>query len=76
MYLYFSGIAEIGYATGVAYINSCTPNEIKNLKSLYFVVRDDIIIPIAKARRAIWITIKGISKIFDVMLILFSLLKP
>ena len=37
---------DIGYTTGVAYINNCIPKPRSSDKSLYFVVRPESIIPI------------------------------
>jgi len=54
--IYFDGIIESGYNTGVANINSCMPNVIKNIKSLYLVVKEEINIPNPKDK----VTIKAI----------------
>ena len=59
IFLYSLGTELSGYIIGVAYINSCVPKLTKKLKSLYLVVRDEIIIPNPKPKRAIIRTNKG-----------------
>ena len=44
--LNYKGIEESGYITGETYINKVIPKEMKYVKSLYFVVKEEIIIPI------------------------------
>ena len=47
--------------TGVAYIHSCTPKVIRNRKSRYFVVMEDIIIPKPKPKHPSMIIRTGTS---------------
>jgi hypothetical protein len=51
--LYLSGITDSGYIIGVAYIHNCMPKPIRLDKSLYFVVREEIIMPNPNPRNAI-----------------------
>ncbi len=61
--LNFSGKADVGYTTGVMYIKSWIPKVKRNVKSLYFVVKEEKIIPIPKANIAINIINIGVNKI-------------
>lgn len=47
---------------GAAYINNCIPKDIKNLKSLYLVVKEDMIMPNPNEKRAIIRINNGIIK--------------
>jgi hypothetical protein len=42
---YFSGMTEIGYTTGLAYIQAVVINPKTKFRSLYFVVNEDIKTP-------------------------------
>ena len=55
---------------GVAYINNCIPKEIRNWKSLYFVVREEIIIPKPNPSAAIMKSSSGNIKIYVLGLML------
>ena len=59
--LYFAGIELIVYTTGVTYIKSCIPKDNNIVKSLYFVVIDENIIPKPKAKAAINNNKTGVS---------------
>jgi hypothetical protein len=50
-YCFSGGAMETGYITGVAYISNCTPNDMRNERSLYFVVSEVMTIPIAKTQK-------------------------
>ena len=54
-------MADIGYTTGVAYINNCTANPISTVKSRYFVVIDEMIIPSPSPSPAMMRTRRGSS---------------
>ena len=62
IHLYFSERKDNGYTTGVANISNCTPNPTRNLRSLYFVVNDEMIIPNPRPNPAIIIRRKGVTK--------------
>ena len=49
---------------GVAYMNNCIPKEMRNWKSLYFVVNDEIIIPKPNPNAAIMKSSNGSVKIY------------
>ena len=58
-------MVDNGYTTGVAYINNCTANPINTVRSLYFVVIDEMIIPRPSPRPAMMRMMMGMRTIVE-----------